>query len=96
MSGVSYMHCMQVMTDEEVEEEEEVESIMMDPTHEWWNLWALFRRVFRSHRFKVKSTRILCNSYKIYLASCFAVFETLVRNVRLRNTIVALRILLSI
>ena len=36
-----------------MEEEEEVESIMLDPTHEWWNIWALFRRVFRSHRFKV-------------------------------------------
>jgi hypothetical protein len=41
------------MREEEEEDEEEVESIMLDPTHQWWNLWALFRRVFRSHRFKV-------------------------------------------
>ena len=45
----------QVMAEEEEEADEEVESIMLDPTHEWWNLWALFRRVFRSHRFKVNT-----------------------------------------
>jgi hypothetical protein len=44
----------EVLAEEEEETEEEVESIMMDPAHQWWNLWALFRRVFRSHRFKVK------------------------------------------
>lgn len=52
-----------VMTDEEVEEEEEVESIMMDPTHEWWNVWALFRRVFRSHRFKNVHIEVLYQRY---------------------------------
>ena len=43
-----------------------------------------------------ENSQTLCTSHKIYLASCFAVFETLVRNVRLRNIIIALRILLSI
>ena len=38
---------------EEGEEKEEVESILLDPTYDWWNVLALFKRVFRSHRFKV-------------------------------------------
>ena len=41
--------------DESEDDEDDVESIMLEHTHEWWNLWALFRRVFRSHRFKVSS-----------------------------------------
>ena len=35
------------------DDEDEVESILLDHQHEWWNIWALFRRVFKSHRFKV-------------------------------------------
>ena len=44
------------------DDEDEVESILLDHTHEWWNMWALFRRVFRSHRFKV----IIFYSYGMY------------------------------
>ena len=40
--------------DETDDDEDEVESILLDHQHEWWNIWALFRRVFKSHRFKVK------------------------------------------
>ena len=45
------------------DEEDEVESILLEPTHKWWNLWALFKRVFRSHRFKVRLGDIV---YRIY------------------------------
>ena len=38
---------------DEGDEKDEVESILLDPTYDWWNVWALFKRVFRSHRFKV-------------------------------------------
>ena len=39
--------------DDSDDDEDEVESILLDHNHEWWNIWALFRRVFKSHRFKV-------------------------------------------
>ena len=45
------------------DEEDEVESILLDPTHKWWNLWALFKRVFRSHRFKVRYQEITSTEY---------------------------------
>ena len=50
--------CWQVLsgpTTEEAEDKDEVESILLEPRHQWWNLWALFKRVFRSHRFKVRA-----------------------------------------
>jgi len=50
-------------SEEEVEEEDEIESILLDPTHEWWNLWALFKRVFRSHRFKNVHVEVLYQRY---------------------------------
>ena len=45
--------------DDSDDDEDEVESILLDHTHEWWNMWALFRRVFRSHRFKVCQANLL-------------------------------------
>ena len=50
------LYLVQVLTEgEDGDEDDEIESILLDPTHEWWNLWALFKRVFRSHRFKARS-----------------------------------------
>jgi len=49
--------------DDSDDDEDEVESILLDHTHEWWNMWALFRRVFRSHRFKNVHVEVLYQRY---------------------------------
>ena len=60
--------------DEESEDDEsEVESILLDHQHEWWNMWALFRRVFKSHRFKVSAIVLHLNGTTfnyVVLAEC--------------------------
>ena len=52
---------------DEGDEKDEVESILLDPTYDWWNVWALFKRVFRSHRFKVNLIIIQRNLSFVYL-----------------------------
>lgn len=49
--------------DESDDDEDEVESILLDHQHEWWNIWALFRRVFKSHRFKNVHVEVLYQRY---------------------------------
>ena len=54
-SETRYYYCQEEEEDIDEDDDDEVESILLDHTHKWWNIWALFRRVFRSHRFKVLS-----------------------------------------
>jgi len=49
--------------DDSDDDEDDVESILLEHTHQWWNMWALFRRVFRSHRFKNVHVEVLYQRY---------------------------------
>lgn len=44
-------------------DDSDVESIMRDHTDDWWNMFALCKRVFRSHRFRNVQVEVLYQRY---------------------------------